>query len=398
MGTSLITFLGRTPKGEEGYRTTQYGFRGGSKLPPLAFFGWALHKRLQPDRMVILGTSGSMWDHLFEGDFDFGDQAEERRLALVEAVEDKQVTQSQLDALEGPLAEHLGCPVRLQLIPYCRDQAEQVELLRILADNVEPGDQVELDVTHGFRHLPMLGLFSALPLRRVRGAHIRHIWYGAYDPDTQEAPVLDLSGLLNIADWLEALAIYDHSGDYGVFAALLGDAVGGPLRNAAFLESVNRIGQARKNVRDVLKALRGEAPSDDPALSLFRPELERRLSWAEGNNYYDRQRQLCLEYLDKGRYHDAVIFGWEAFTTRLVLQTQGDPNNYQHREEAQERFQRHERRSKNRLWRDYDTLRRLRNPIAHGSQPKGGEVQRALDSAESMEALLRPLLTRLLPE
>jgi hypothetical protein len=63
----------------------------------------------------------------------------------------------------------------------------------------------------------MLALLAALYLRRVRGARVGRIWYGAFDPDSGDVPVHDLSGLLNIADWLEALAVYDRCGDYGVF-------------------------------------------------------------------------------------------------------------------------------------------------------------------------------------
>ncbi len=398
--TVCITFLGRTPRGEDGYRTTRYEFGDGTTSEPLAFFGWALHERLKPGRLVVLGTAGSMWDHLFEGDFDLGSEAEDERLALTGAVEAGRVDQDRLDRLAPLLAERLGCEVRLRLIPYCRDEAEQVELLRIMAGDVEPGDRVDLDVTHGFRHLPMLALLAALHLRRVREAEIAHIWYGAYDPDTGRAPVHDLAGLLKIADWIEALAVYERSGDYGVFAGLIGGETGGLLAKAGFLETVNRIGQARTRLRDALKRI--EQPAGDPALPLFRDELRRRIGWAEGENYYLRQRELAYEYLRRGRHLNAVLTGWEAFTTRL--QHEGgrrlDPDNPEHRDQVRRDFDARERRRHPRSdrYRAYDTLRRLRNAVAHGSQPKGEEVQRALSDREAMEHLLRELFAVLLPE
>jgi len=45
MPHTLITFLGRTPRGEQGYRTTCYDFGDGGDCEPLAFFGWALQRR-----------------------------------------------------------------------------------------------------------------------------------------------------------------------------------------------------------------------------------------------------------------------------------------------------------------------------------------------------------------
>ncbi len=398
MARVLMTFLGRTPKGETGYRTTRYDFGDGAAEDPVAFFGWTLQKRLQPEKMVILGTAGSMWDHLTEVDFDFGALAEDERLALAEKVEQQQVTEDDLHPLEPLLGERLGCKVCLRLIPYCRNEDEQIALLRILAGEVEPDDQVELDITHGFRHLPMLGLLAALHLRKVRSARIEHIWYGAYDPDTGRAPVHELSGLLRIADWIEALAVYEQTGDYGVFGKLIGGQVGTWLEEASFLETVKRIGQARSLLRKVLQNI---DQSDDPVLLLFRDELRRRISWAEGDNYYRRQRELAFEYLHRERFLDAILTGWEAFTTRLQRERNVplDPDNHQHREGVREEFDRHERNRKPRssLYRAYDTLRRLRNAVAHGSQPKGEEVQRALGSREEMKGLLEKLFSELLP-
>ncbi len=94
----------------------------------------------------------------------------------------QRVEQGTLDRRAPVLADRLGCEVRLRLISYCHTFREQEGLLRDLTEEVGQGDQVDLDITHGFRHLPMLTLLSALHLRKVRSAKIAHIWYGAYDP------------------------------------------------------------------------------------------------------------------------------------------------------------------------------------------------------------------------
>lgn len=38
---------------------------------------------------------------------------------------------------------------------------------------------------------------------------------------------------------------------------------------------------------------------------------------------------------------------------------------------------------------DYDLLRRVRNAIAHGTRPQGGDAQRAVQSLEELEKLYR---------
>ena len=83
----LITFLGRVPKGQNGYRMTVYDFNDGHQPQSAAFFGWPLVTKVKPDSLIVLGTSGSMWDHLIEGDLDFGNSKENLRIELVENVE-----------------------------------------------------------------------------------------------------------------------------------------------------------------------------------------------------------------------------------------------------------------------------------------------------------------------
>ncbi len=126
MTHTLITFLGRVPKSENGYRSTAYTFDG-EPDESTAFIGWSLRRRLNPDRMVILGTAGSMWDHLFEKDIALGSEAEDERLALQVATENKTVTKELLEPLTPLLAQRLGCEVRLVLIPYCQNESEQLE-------------------------------------------------------------------------------------------------------------------------------------------------------------------------------------------------------------------------------------------------------------------------------
>ena len=399
MASVLTSFLGRAPREEGRYRTTRYDFGDGSPVREYAFFGWALQERIQPQRLIILGTAGSMWDHLFEGDIDLGAQEEEKRLALVEAVEQSCVQQSQLDQLAPLLAERLGCEVRLQLIPFCREESEQPRLLETLAERVNPGDELHLDVTHAFRHLPMIGLMGALYLRLLRKISIRRVWYGAYDPDSGKGSVHDLAGLLRIADWLQALSIYDQEGDYGALADLLEGELAENLRDAAFLEQVNRIGPARGKARKALTQLRAQ-PFADPTAELFRPALIARLEWAEQGNFYQRQRALALRHLAQGNLLEAVLGGYEAFITRQTVQQGLNPDTSDERETARERFDQAQREITPRtdLYKDWDALRRLRNAITHGGQPKGDEVQRALSSRAEMAQLVSRLFDRLLPE
>ncbi len=393
---TLITFLGRVPKSEGGYRKTRYHFPDGSETAETAFFGWALAQRLRPDRLIILGTSGSMWEYLSQIPALAG-LSDQDHLALLDATEHKLVDQALLDRVIAARENTIGPELRLEIIPYCRTQAEQVQLLGAMARHVPPDSAVSLDVTHGFRHLPMLALISALHLRMVRRAEIRGFHYGAYDPDTGEASVFELGGLLHIADWLNALHAFDKDGDYGVFADLLeadglSETETAQLRRSAFLERTSNAYLAQKSLRTFTQSVTRERFAG--AARLFADELEQRLGWHKGGDLYRWQSTLARQYLQRGDYIRATIFGYEAFVTRLIEPSESDWD-YLDREQAFKAYENGER-GPNVLKEDYFTLKNLRNALAHGNRPKDNRIARIAEDPQRLPAELKRLLNRLL--
>ena len=394
MPTTLVTFLGRVPRDQHGsYRPTVYRFPDGSESAPVAFFGWELVRRVCPARLVVLGTAGSMWDHLFEGDHDFGAEAEEARLALAAAVEVQAVTAEQLDALTPLLAARLGCAVRLQLIPYCRDEAEQIGLLQCMAAVIGERETVQLDVTHGLRHLPMLALLSALHLRSTRAVTVERIWYASYDPDSRASLVHDLNGLLHLADWIGALATYDKDGDYGVFAPLL-VADGLPaahsahLERAAFYERTTNPRDAAKELANFDKVLAAGLPGPG---ALFAEALRSRTRWPKGRDLAAQQRELARQSLARGDYIRAAIYAFEARVTKLMPKD-AHAANYHAREQAQRDHEEAIRGIGTPDAADYWLLKNLRNTLAHGNEARDPRIPGLLADEDRLQKELDRLI------
>jgi len=393
MATTLITFLGRVPKAEGSYRKTRYDFGDGTPQEEVAFFGWALARRLQPQRLVILGTNGSMWDHLFDGDLRLGGTQEDERFALMFAADEKRATQSQLDALAPLLADHLGIDVVLRIIPYCRNEAEQMAVLSLMAEAVHPHDTVHLDVTHGFRHLPMLALLAALYLQHARKAHVAGIWYGAFDPDTGSAPVHDLRGLITLAEGLQALAAFDFSGDYRAFAPVLAEAGHGDLAQklnaAGYYENILNVSAATGKLREVIPDLTALAKHNDAA-GLLAPLIQNRVEWLYQKKEYDKQRALARNALERHDYLRAVLYAYEAVITRLCQQAGVSITDFDQRERVRKAYE-------ERVWngeegKRYRLLKDLRNQVAHGNRGNRAEVQQALLNEREMRKTLAALL------
>ncbi|OOC10948.1 TIGR02221 family CRISPR-associated protein [Thioalkalivibrio halophilus] len=402
---SLSTFLGRGRYSEAtGYRTASYAFPGGSiRVSP--FFGLELAKELMPDRLVILGTSGSMWSVLVEHLADQGDnRRENERLELLEAESHHRVSEEQLAPLTALAQEATGMDVELRLIPEARDDREQMRILQGIAESI-PRGRVDLDLTHGFRHLGMLGFLSAYFLEALRSIQVNHLWYGALDmtpsdgPDQGMTPVLQLDGLDGVHRWIEALTRFDASGDYGVFGPLLArDGLPSDkaraLAEAHFHQTTLNIPAARQRLQTVLKEL--EETELSGASALFREKLIERLSWARSDNLGNNQRALALRALRRRDYPRAAIFGFEAFLTSLCIEQGETPTNYKAREQIRDAFSKRVNKEEPDWKRDaWHLLRELRNAMAHGTPPRNSKVRQIMHDRERLQRELEAAINRL---
>jgi CRISPR-associated Csx2 family protein len=396
MEHTLVSFLGRSRSAAgTGYRTATYRFADGQEHTT-PFFGLALKTVLGPDRLVLLGTSGSMWDVLIEHLATEGAD-EDLRLQLIEAVTDETVTQALLQRVT-PLAERaLGLPCHLQLISYARSDTEQRTLLADLAQSV-PHGRVTLDLTHSFRHLAALGLLSAFFLERTAGLRISGLYYGALEMSREGvAPVLQLDGLVAIQRWVDALDRFDQSRDYGVFAELL-IADGVPrsqaecLKTAAFHERTFNLSAARRRLQTFLPLLGKPLPG---AGALFQHRLAERFAWARSDDLFQNQRALAYYYLQAGDLVRAAIFGYEAVVTRECAGQGLDPNDYYRgRLPAREALD-------DAAWTSTEVeafvmLKRLRNALAHGTPPPTERHRQIVASPERLPKELRRALDGLL--
>jgi CRISPR-associated Csx2 family protein len=234
--TTLISFLG-TGDRKKGYQKTTYLFDESIEITT-QYIGLALIERTQPERMIILGTTGSMWDVFFEHQ-DSG--SDDQLLQLMDAIDTQALTQEQLNPFSERLSKKLNVRVDCIIIPHARNAQEQVEILERLASILKIGETVSIDVTHGFRHLPMLALVAARFLQKTKNICTQHLYYGDLQMSVdRKAPVLVLDSMLHMLDWVDALSSYDKGGDYSVFADLLqkdglAPNMADQLRQAAFL-------------------------------------------------------------------------------------------------------------------------------------------------------------------
>ena len=150
-----------------------------------------------------------------------------------------------------------------------------------IADAV-PNGTVSFDLTHGFRHLGMLGFLSAFMLERVRNLTVRDLWYGAHDMKRDNiTPVLRLDGLVRVRRW--------------------------------GYERILNVPDAARQIRTFLPVL------DEPlsgASGLFQRKLGERLQWAKHSGLAEQQRKLAYQYLNRRDFVRAAMLARDPQTLR----------------------------------------------------------------------------------
>lgn len=377
--TTLISFLGKGQDGR-GYRFANYHFDDNDLYENQKYFGLVLAQKLKPKSIILFGTPGSMWDVFLE---DGGNGLEEEWLELSESVKQQNVQPEQLIPFNDYLSKKLDATVQCILIPFAKTTNEQIDILSILANSLPDNDKVVLDVTHSFRHLPMLSLVASRFLKRTKNITVEQIYYGATDmTQNNKSPVLKLDGMLTMLDWIDALSTFDKDGDYGVFSELLANegfnkSSGDLLNQASFYERTTNSSNAKQKLDTIFKDLDN---LHSPMFNLFKPQLTKRLKWFKNSNRGLREQALAKEYLNRKDYVRAIIFAMEGMISSKVFHDQGNENSYNDREQAREILRESE---------DFRFLSNLRNALVHGLGGQNADVKRILNTESVAHQSLR---------
>jgi len=121
----------------------------------------------------------------------------------------------------------LGVPVEFIDIKDGQSEEELWEIFQSISAKIPAGSRLIFDPTHGFRSLPLLGLLAVQFLRHTRDVLLEAAYYGAFEKlgppsivkekvarneDPGAAPLLDLTPLVDLPSWTEAVASWEATG------------------------------------------------------------------------------------------------------------------------------------------------------------------------------------------
>jgi len=232
MSKVLISFLGTGPFDEKGakrvYREANYLLDGNKYVT--TFISAALFRHFDCDKRIIIGTCKSMWEEYYRyfseenGNFD---EAFYWKLAeFTDKAGPKSNKFSLLDELENRLKN-----LKIIILKYgLNDEELLYNLTKILEiDNyIESGDELILDITHGFRSFPLFAQQIVLYLKHVstKKIIIKGFYYAMLDAmrDLGYAPVVDMNIVQHLNDWIIAASNFINKSDGSQLVGLMEDS------------------------------------------------------------------------------------------------------------------------------------------------------------------------------
>lgn len=315
-------------------------------------------------------------------------------------------------------------------VPSGRNENELWQLFDALAGAMPRGASLVLDVTHGFRSQPMLGLAAAVYLQAAKDVTIERIVYGAWEArkENGKTPVFDLTPFLKLVEWASAARFFLRAGDGVALAHLLtetqsrtyrtdtrykarglshtGKTLQALTRSLALvqplhaLESAKHLPRVEERLADDLAHL----PEARPFATLLDAVRERfsPLVKADGNLFtpagFRAQAAMIRYYLATDQLQQALTLCREALVSGVCAAMTRDPSpvvllDRERRQAAQDhiyalvnRTEAHEdlADAETRLAKLWSRLTLLRNSVNHaGMQPEQVGIDRIYENARS---------------
>lgn len=182
-------------------------------------------------------------------------------LALTSGARDKWWSELSTELAQGyPQLQLTEVP-----IPDGSREEEIWQIFDALVEQFSPRDEVIIDITHGFRSLPVLAVIAATYLRVARNVTVQRLVYGAYEARTTDgpdgrSPVFDLTPFLTLLEWSAAADLFTRTGNAEPLAGLLIATQNALYRSGArapdLPTNLKSTGQALASLSEALRLVR----------------------------------------------------------------------------------------------------------------------------------------------
>ena len=372
MAKILITSIGTgniQKDSDSDYKETRYNLEG--KVYTNTLTSQVIVEHYGIDKIYFIGTSGSMWDNLYFK-YDGEDAAYLDRLTARK--KSGEMSYDDLQTFLDQINRYLGVEgSKAFLLAYNSENKtdeiwDNFESLLSIKELIEEGDEIYLDITHGFRYLPILNIFLLESLKSLQPDRfkIRAILYGLFAGD--ESEIIDFKIFFDLLEWIKAINHFKNHADGWSLSALLDREdkeaanVLVHFSNTFHIANMHALWGFMKDINSKLKKLQ---KTDNKIVRLLSGELKMLAKRFDKERQSDFQFELAKWLYQSRNYALSYIALYEAIITKSCeFRRKKDCNDHHAREESKRAIG-DDKYGKYFYTKYDDSISQIRNAIVH---------------------------------
>ena len=281
----------------------------------------ALEEHYKIDKTIFIGTTGSMWDNLYEFYCPKEEYDEKYHIDLIETVDnsskDDDIYKLDINKFNETFkGKILGIVTRYGMNEL--EIFENFNLIIQIQEQLKDGDEVYLDITHSFRSNAFWLFLVMNYLTDVadKKIEIKAITYGMLEiidrnlpKEDQIAKVVDLNAFYKILQWIKGANNFKNYGNsYLIEQNIENEKLSKKLRNFSDALNMNYIASLRQSINS-LKKLEEDIKSLEGPAKLIIPKVIKDFMdrFATEEKDYLFQAELAKWHFEQKRYAMAYI-------------------------------------------------------------------------------------------
>ena len=317
MSRVLIAGIGGGKNKETGtYRVANYKIED-KVYEKRSFITSALEEHYEIDKTIFIGTTGSMWDNLYEYYCNRYDKEydENYHLELMGVIDNATMDTDIYSLNIAKFNETFKDKILAIVTKYGMNELEIFEnfnLIIQLQNELKDGDEVYLDITHSFRSNAfwMFLVMNYLTDVEDKKITVKAITYGMLEAQKEGvAPVVDLNAFYKILQWIKGANNFKNYGNsYLIEQNIENEKLSKKLRNFSDALNMNYIASLRQSINS-LKKLEEDIKSLEGPAKLIIPKVIKDFMdrFASEDKDYLFQAKLAKWHFEQKRYAMAYI-------------------------------------------------------------------------------------------
>lgn len=334
-----------------------------------------LVKHFNIDKVIFIGTNKSMWDNLY---YSFNGDEEEYLDYLTERKKNG-VCEDDLTKLNQTIDIFLNFNgSKSLLIEYAKNTQDELwdnfEKLLEIKNLIAEDDEIYLDITHGFRYMPILNIFllEFISIFKSPTINIKGVYYGMFSDATSE--IIDFKIFFDLLEWTKAINMFKHNSNAQQLIELLANNSSNDEVAKVFTQFSNNLQLANmaslwQFMKSANKKINKLIESDNKIIKLLSNDLISITQRFDKEKQSDFQYELSVWLYENKNYALSYLALYEAVITKSCEFKNYDIDNYQLREEAKKSIG-NDKYGRYFYTKYDDSLSVIRNSIAHQSNER----------------------------